>query len=99
MVSGGLPGCTCSFCICWHHSAACSIGNWFPGLSAAANHCIASICAWSFAFELPFIVFVRSWTAVMTKSLAETSGCVMYLCLKHTVSEIRLALVALTKIQ
>ena len=29
MVSGGLPGCTCSFCIRWHHSAACSIGNCF----------------------------------------------------------------------
>ena len=42
---------------------------------------------------------VRLAVAAMMASAGVTVGVVMYLCLKHTVSEIRLALVAFTKIQ
>jgi hypothetical protein len=47
----------------------------------------------------PLIAFVKLWIALITRSSVVIVGCVMYLCLKKTVSEICLALVAYTKIQ
>ncbi len=48
---------------------------------------------------VPLRVAMRSWNALMIASAGVTVGCVMYLCLKNTVSYRQWEQVALTKMQ
>ena len=48
---------------------------------------------------VPLRVAMRSWTALTIASAGVTVGCVMYLCLKNTVSNRQLEHMALTKMR
>ncbi len=54
-----------------------------------------SICCIPCTFLAPFSVLVRSLVALTTMSTGVSAGCVMYLCLKNTVSDFLLLLVFL----
>jgi len=77
-------------------------GSWFLGWSAVVSCLMASICellpGLLPGLLFPLITFVKSWIAFIIRSSVVSVGCVICLCLKKTVSEIRFALVALTKI-
>ena len=55
------------------------------------------MCAVPLVFDMTCIACMRSWYALTITSAGVTVGCVMYLCLKNTVSEILVHQVALTK--
>ena len=55
-----------------------------------------SICCIPCVFLVPFNAWVRSSIALTTVSTGVSVGCVMYLCLKNTVSDIRLLFVFFT---
>ena len=76
----------------------CPSGSLFAGCSAVVSHVMASSCVSLPSLLFPLTAFVKSWIALIIRSLVVNVGCVMCLCLKKTVSKIRFALVALTKI-
>ena len=55
------------------------------------------MCAVPLVFDMTCIACMRSWYDLTITSAGVTVGCVMYLCLKNTVSEILVHQVALTK--
>ena len=65
-------------------------------LSSSLIFSNASICMLPFVFFLPFKASVKSSIALTIMSAWVKVGCVMYLCLKITVSDIRSLLVFFT---
>ena len=69
------------------------LGMLFNNLSIVFN---LSICCIPCVFLVPFNAWVRSLIALTTVSTGVSVGCVMYLCLKKTVSDIHLLFVFFT---
>ena len=61
------------------------------------SYVMASSCVLLPILLLPLIAFDKSWISSTIRSSVVSVGCVMCLCLKYTVSEIRFALAALKK--
>ncbi len=62
----------------------CACGAW---LSSSSNFCSASNSIMPFVFLLPFRACARLLMAFVTMFADVRVGCVMYLCLKNTVSD------------
>lgn len=80
----------------WRWSCCC-IWNLFPGLSCWSICSSVCICLESVEFLMPCKAEVKSRSALIIMSAGVTSGCVMYLCLKNSVSVTHFACVFLTK--
>ncbi len=65
-------------------SGVCACGAW---LSSLSNFCSASNSFMPFVFLLPFRACVRLLMAFVSMSANVKVSCVMYLCLKNTVSD------------